>query len=133
MSKITNPKAIQAKSKSHVVTPQGGDVFTVESGASRNTYTVNVYEHGATCTCDWAKYRPASDTRSGCSHVVSVFNFIAEGAGRKVSAWSSVEDAKRQHRPTLDIGDGVTITARLKSAPILWVIQSETVREEVEV
>lgn len=133
MSKITNPKAIQAKSKSHVVTPHGGDVFTVESGASRKTYTVNVYEHGATCTCDWAKYRPASDTRSGCSHVVSVYNHIAETAGRKVSAWANAGDAKRQHRPSLNIGDGVTLTARLKPAPIVWVIEPAPVREEVEV
>jgi len=34
-------------------------------------------------------------------------------AGQKtVSAWSSQQDAERQRRPMLDLGQGVTITVR---------------------
>jgi hypothetical protein len=122
---IKNPKQIQSKSRSHTVTPQGNDVFTVASGTSGKEYTVNFFESGATCTCEWGAHRPSGDKRSGCSHVTAVLDFIAAESNRTVSVWASAEDAKRQHKPTLSIGDGVHITARLKPAPILWVIQRQ--------
>lgn len=122
-----NAKALQTKSRSHTVTQAGPDSFTVTSGNSGNSYTVTLHPvSGATCSCDWAKYRPASDPRSGCSHVVSVFNHIAEENGRKVSAWASPDDARRQHKPTVEIGDGLTLTARLDTRSILWSIGAET-------
>lgn len=111
--KITNAKSIQRKSKTHVVTPTGSDTFTVTSGNSGNTYNVHVSGHGATCNCTWASYRPRGDQRSGCSHVISVFNHIEAENGRKVSAWASREDAQRQHRPLANIGDGVVLTSRM--------------------
>lgn len=122
---IKNVKTIQKKSKGHTVTSTGPDAFSVTSGASGKAYTVNFFEHGATCTCEWGAHRPMIDRRSACSHVISVFDYIATEANRTVSAWSSVDDAKRQHKPILQIGDGVTITARLQPAPILWIIQSQ--------
>ncbi len=111
--KITNAKAVQRKSRNHNVSQISDTVYTVTSGASGNAYTVTLQPAGgATCTCEWSKYRPSGDKRSGCSHVVSVFNHITEQAGRKAMAWASEDEAKRQHRPAVNIGDGVTLTFR---------------------
>lgn len=130
---IKNPKAIQSKSRFHSVTLRGNDIFTVTSGTSGKEYTVNFFEGGATCTCEWGAHRPMVDRRSACSHVIKVLDHIAAESNRKVSVWSSVEDAKRQHKPTLNIGDGVTVTARLKPAPIIWVIQTQDQAHILEV
>jgi hypothetical protein len=32
--------------------------------------------------------------------------------GRRVSVWSNEQDAHRQHRPILSIGDGLLVTTR---------------------
>jgi hypothetical protein len=109
--KIKNAKKIQSKSRTHKITDVGGG-FRVESGASGKSYFVRMMGHGAICSCNWAKYRPAMDKRSGCSHVVSVYNHIQESQGRRASAWVSEGDAKRQHRPLREIGDGVWLTSR---------------------
>lgn len=116
MTTITNAKSIQKKSKTHLVTQTGPASYTVTSGASGNEYHVRVFEHGAVCDCKWAQYRPACDQRSGCSHVVACYNHLATQAGRKVSAWNSRKEAKKQHKPIAAIGDGVTLTARLTSS-----------------
>ncbi len=120
MPTIASPKAIQKKSRTHLVTPTGPNSYTVTSGASGNTYNVHVTPStgsgrgpsGGTCSCKWAQYRPTGDHRSGCSHVVAVFDYIAQNDNRTVSAWSSREQAQRQHRPNFSIGDGVTLTLR---------------------
>lgn len=116
MPTIKNPKAIQSKSRTHQVARRSDGVYDVTSGASGQTYTVCLLPHGgAACTCDWSKYRPASNQgQSGCSHVVAVFDHLAAEAGRSASAWGSPEQAARQHRPAFDIGDGVILTTRRK-------------------
>lgn len=114
---MRNAKQLQKKSKSHEVTQLTSTTYAVKSGSSSKVYTVTLQNHGASCTCDWAKYRKAGQP-SACSHTISVYNHIAEWTGRKVSAWSSEEDAKRQKRQRLDIGDGITLTTR-KAEPIL--------------
>lgn len=38
---------------------------------------------------------------------------IEEAKGRRTSAWGNTDQAKRQHRPILDIGDGAVLTSRL--------------------
>lgn len=112
MTTIKNVKTIQKKSRSHTVTPTGPSTFAVTSGASGNQYRVHINGSSGSCSCEWAKYRPAGDGRCGCSHVVAVFDYLATEAGRKVSAWNSQEEAQRQHRPRFSIGDGVILTSR---------------------
>ncbi len=115
MSKISNPKEIQKKSRTHEVTPLDGDVFRVKSGSSNSEYLVRLLpdQNGAVCDCKWGQYRKYSDHyRSGCSHVQTVYAHLEDHRGRSVSAWSTKEDAKRQHRPVINIGDGVILTAR---------------------
>lgn len=109
---ITNAKTVQAKSRTHTVEQIGAGQFLVTSGNTGSTYTVELLDQGAACTCDWAKYRPAGNKESGCSHVVAVYNHIAQTTGARVSAWTNEDEARRQHRPTLNIGDGVTLTWR---------------------
>lgn len=116
---MRNAKQIQAKSKTHQITQITATSYQVKSGSSSKVYTVTLQNQGATCTCDWAKYRKVGQP-SGCSHTVSVYAHVAEWTGRKVSAWSSEEDAKRQHRPTLEIGDGLTLTTRKTAILINW-------------
>jgi len=62
---IKNAKMIQQKSRTHRVDQVGPQAYNVTSGASGSTYRVTVANHGATCTCDWGKYRPRGDGRSG--------------------------------------------------------------------
>ena len=107
-----NAKFIQTKSRNHEVVQTGQQTYTVTSGTSGNVYTVFVGpDNIAHCACTWGQYRK-SGAGSGCSHVVAVQEFIAEGQGRKVSAWASAEDVKRQHRPAYSIGDGIILTTR---------------------
>ena len=109
---IKNAKAINKKSKSHTVTPIDGG-YLVTSGTSGEQYRVTlVPAGGAVCNCEWGRYRKWSDPRSACSHVQAVMAYEQAQGGRKVSAWGSETDAKRQHRPMLHIGDGVFLTAR---------------------
>ena len=112
MPTIANPKAIQKKSKSHRVTRTGHSSFDVLSGNSGETYHVSSDGHSGTCSCRWASYRPVGDSRSACSHVLAVLNFISEQNNRKVSAWSNEPQASKQHRPMAYVGDGVFVTSR---------------------
>lgn len=104
-------KVIQFKAKAHQVTQVAPDRFTVESGASGNVYNVSITPVGPRCSCDWGKFRRAGEP-CGCSHVVSVLNHLAQQDGRKVSAWADEESAARQHRPVIQLGDGLTLTTR---------------------
>lgn len=116
-AKITNAKQVQSKSRSHEVKQVAGNTYQVTSGHSGDTYKVQIFsDMSGTCTCKWGQYRKHSNCyRSGCSHVVAVFDWIEQGQGRTVSAWTSEDQAKRQHRPMVNIGDGVILTSRKAS------------------
>lgn len=111
---IVNYKTIQNKGKNlNQVIQVTGNSFNVESGTSHKIYRVERTGGGweaekFTCTCDWGKYH--SD--SGCSHVVSVREFLANLSGKTISVWGE-EDLERQHREkAVAGGDGTWITAR---------------------
>lgn len=107
---------LKKKSKAHQVKLSGEKTYTVTSGHTGNEYFVTLLENGAACTCDWAKYRPAENQgRCGCSHVLSVMAYIEAENGRTISAFETVEQATRQHRPVSDIGDGIILTTRKAS------------------
>lgn len=114
-TQITNPKTIHKKAKLHTVTPLDHDTFRVTSGASGQSYLVRLQAglEGGTCDCRWGQYRRYRDSyRSGCSHVQAVYRHLESQRNRAPSAWTSREDARRQHRPIFDIGDGVLLTSR---------------------
>lgn len=108
-------KRMMEKAREHTVTELSYDVFHVLSGESGKAYRVELYAdaEGATCTCDWGKYRKASDPRSACSHVLAVYDYMAREADHKLSAWDSELDAMAQDADRMAyIGDGVWVTSR---------------------
>lgn len=110
--KVTNVKEIQKKSRSYTVRQVGPNWFKVSGDESHRQYDVNLGLNGGTCTCQWGHHRPVNDRRSGCVHVIAAINYRARKHSRRVSVWASEEDARRQHRPTLKIGDGLILTSR---------------------
>ena len=110
---IVNAKRIQKKSRGHAVEQVGPNWFRVCDGESDGTYDVNLGVNGGTCTCAWGRHRPQADHRSGCSHVIAAMNYRALRHSRQVSVWTSDKAARRQHRPRLNIGDGLILTSRL--------------------
>lgn len=117
-NKITSPKTIQNKSRSHDVKQVAGNTFEVTSGASGETYKVQVFNNeSGTCTCKWGQYRKHVNCyRSGCSHVVAVFDYLESAAGRRVSCWTDEQQARKQHKPMIEIGDGMILTSRKVAA-----------------
>lgn len=110
---IKNAKEIQKRSQQLAVEQIGADVFSVASAdPAKSPYTVTISRHGGTCNCEWGGYRPKEDKRSGCKHVMAAISFISHSEGRKVSAWASEDQAAKQHRPMIQIGDGVILTTR---------------------
>jgi hypothetical protein len=109
---ITHPKQIQRKSRYYEVRRVGPNWYKVSIPASNREYDVNLGLNGGTCTCPWGRFRPAYDHRSGCSHVVAALAYRAQQQGRHISVWASEQDARRQHRPMVKIGDGLIVTSR---------------------
>jgi len=123
MTRIVNAKRVAKKGKTHDVSEVSPFTYRVVSGASRKAYTVKVQHNqntglveftGATCNCRWGQFRSNKDNgRSGCSHVQAVFAQIERGlTGKSTSAWATFDDAQRQNRHVLAIGDGVYLTTR---------------------
>ena len=110
---ITHAKLIQRKSRDHTVRQIGSNWYKVTSGETDRVYDVNLGLNGGTCTCEWGRQRPDDDRRSACSHVIAAINHRAARKGRSVSAWGTYKEARRQHRPTLPIGDGIVLTSRV--------------------
>ena len=114
---MRNAKALQAKTKTHNVTPLDHNTFEVVSGSSGSRYLVRLDPSisGGVCNCEWGKYRRGADFyRSGCSHVQAVYKHLENLAGRETSTWASEEDARRQHKPAVNIGDEIWMTSRSK-------------------
>lgn len=112
---MRSPKVLQAKSKTHQVIPLDHNTFNVKSGNSGNSYQVRLYPNieGGVCNCKWGEYRRYADFyRSGCSHVQAVYRHLEGLAGRNISTWNDMNQVAKQHRPVINIGDGVLLTTR---------------------
>jgi hypothetical protein len=113
-------KSLQEKARTHTVVlddPNYGR-YRVISGGSGREYMVNVFQvGGASCNCDWGTKRQDALVENkgsvACSHTIAVFEFIALGKGKRVSAWASAEEAERQHRSKVEMADGVILTERV--------------------
>lgn len=110
---ITNIQSTTKKAKTHQVRRSISGSWLVTSGSSGTTYRVRL-EPLASCTCDWAKYRP-QDQACGCSHVQAVVAFEAEIAGYSATIRSQAESTSHLHRKTEQIGDGIKVTLRKKA------------------
>jgi hypothetical protein len=112
---VKNVKTLQAKAKAHEVAQINHNTFAVTSAISGKTYAVRLIDpciNGATCTCEWGKYRPNRDRRSGCSHVQAVYESLENFNNRTTATWNTMTDAKRQHRPLIHLGNGAILTSR---------------------
>lgn len=105
---------MQDKSRMHEVTHlSGANSFRVISGTSGEVYVVTIIDEGeqAYCTCKWGQYRDPGEP-SACSHVIAVQNYISQQEGYKAYVWPAKDDALRQHRKIVDLGDGAYLTLR---------------------
>ncbi|GAB4437123.1 MAG: hypothetical protein Kow0031_18930 [Anaerolineae bacterium] len=110
--KITHAKNVQQKSRTHRVRQIRPNWYQVFDPATGQKYDVALGKNGGTCSCPWGQHRPARDHRSGCSHVIAAMAYRAARQGLRISVWNSRRAARRQHRPMLDIGDGLILTRR---------------------
>jgi hypothetical protein len=108
---MRNAKTIQTKSRTHQVNQISLDKFEVISGTSGSRYTVRIHPDGPRCSCDF-QIKRKSAAACACSHTLAVLNHIAGQDGRRVSAWGSQDDAKRQHRAAAGNFDGLHLTTR---------------------
>ena len=110
-------KSLTKKSKLHQVTPIGNGQFFVKSGSSGKDYIVRDHgEHNLSCACNWALYHKYD----ACSHVLAVESWLAQAENKTLSFWDTTADAKRQHRHTEKISEGLWSTSRnnnVSSAP----------------
>ena len=121
--KIRNHRALLEKARTHKVVWKNETTYSscylVASGNSGQRYEVVVKEKFglARCDCDWGRqggYRKLSEC--ACSHVLKVFAGREARKGRTIQTWNESEDAERQHRPVLEIGNGVWLTSRLATS-----------------
>ena len=114
--KIVNVKEIQSRKNQDEVSPTSSPhVFNVKSGVSGEVYHVTFLPDGtgAMCDCKWGQFRKWATPQSGCHHVLSAYEYVLQ---TNVAAWTDEAQAKKQHRKTVAIGDGVTLT--LRKAPL---------------
>lgn len=110
---IVHHKAVLVKSRTHYVLPDGRRylVKSGESSAEYRVYPARYSPTGFSCSCLWGTQGGWTYLdESGCSHVQAVVAF--ENPGRTLSSWPTLTDARRQHRPVTDIGNGVVLTSR---------------------
>lgn len=104
---------LKAKATTHQITEIDSKNWMVVSGSSGKVYAVRQVGNSYQCTCDWGT-AGGNRTRnqSGCSHSLAVAAHVAAESGRKVSAHDGAEAAKRQHRPTVYLGQELFVTSR---------------------
>ena len=110
---IRNPKTLQAKAKKCVVAQVSATEYKVQSPSGNEPYIVRHLGQGYACNCLWGQHTEEMNPASGCAHVIAVVGFEAAKVNRKVAAWVSEEDAKRQHNKYDYIGNNVYISTRL--------------------
>ena len=105
---IRKAKKLQAKGNTHEIFSHGTG-WKVISGESGKTYFIARQNNGVFfCTCDWHKWHAMGE----CSHVMAIRRFLAKDDGKLVSAWGSMDDARRQHHTISTINDGIVFTSR---------------------
>lgn len=109
---MRHAKSIQAKSKKCTVVPMGlaNKAFEVTSCTSGNVYRVYANPESGifSCGCEYGFHHPGS---SGCSHVVAVFEYIAQQKGESTSVFTP-DTVVAQHRRIVAKVDGICVTQR---------------------
>lgn len=105
---------IHAKSLTHTVIPLADRTFQIVSGSSHLVYIVTPIEgqKGAICNCGGGLNRNTDNSASGCSHVMSVYGYLARVLHPKgdTSAWITKDEAAGLHQAMVDLGNNITDT-----------------------
>ncbi len=115
--KPANLKQLQTRARKLIVRRVTRDTYAVSSGSQPNLQhivTVRMGDDGAIharCTCPWSHHGGF-----GCVHVMAVLHRKAERRQRRISFWSTREEAERQHKRILRLAgsrnDALFITSR---------------------
>lgn len=106
---MRNVKGLQTKSRTMQVIQVGANWYRVTNPQNGKTYDVNLGVNGGTCTCEYGQHRPATDTRSGCSHVIAA---IEHKTGRRVKVFDNLQAARKDKHTMLKIGDSLILSLR---------------------
>ena len=108
---MRHAKQLQAKSRQHLITRLSDSHYILTSGSSGHRYAVNPTT--LTCTCPYGQHRPASDKRSGCSHVVAVLSYIKEvEEERRLAVCGTEEEALKSKRALAGGFDNLILVSR---------------------
>jgi len=100
-------KTMQSKSTRCKVTETGIEGLYQVLSPSGNTYFSDLNSN--TCTCDWHLYHKGTS----CSHLMAAQTYAhQQESGRRMSFWTTEDDALRQHRPIAPMAD-VWATSRV--------------------
>jgi len=110
-NKIVNIPQVESKAKTHSVILMEDGSYQVQSGTTRNTYTV-VVDPVIRCNCKWGQYTK-SGIPTACSHSQAVVAEIASQSGYKAKARSEEAPLSSLKRKVLPHGNGVVFTLRL--------------------
>lgn len=122
MRNIVNVKDIQGRSKNVELIEDTPFHFTARdqksdksTGESHKVRYVPELE-GCLCDCQWNMYNNVGEyspsnaiVTSACKHAMAVMQHLTNGI---LSFWIDENDAKRQHRPIIDVGQNVIATVR---------------------
>ena len=107
-NKPVHLKRLQARSKRLIVRRVARDTYVCASKTRPSLQHVVTVEWRpdesihARCTCPWSVYGGF-----GCAHVMAVLRTIADRQNKRISFWSTHEEAERQHHRVLRLtGDG---------------------------
>lgn len=108
---MRNAKALQSKSKQHLITRLSPTSYRLTSGSSGNQYIIN--SDTLSCSCPYGQHRPTNDKRSGCSHVVAVLSYIKKMEEERTLTICATEEAALKSKRALAGGfDGLIILSR---------------------
>jgi hypothetical protein len=107
--------SLRDKAAKNIVRVVDDGLFKVVSATSGNEYTVRRLPDGAyACDCRYGDpYQTGRALgKSGCSHSLAVALFVAAEEGKRLAVHDGEDAAKRQHRPRVDLGNGLVVTFR---------------------
>lgn len=108
---MRHAKQLQKKSRQHFITRLSDTCYTLTSGSSGRKYVVNPVT--LRCSCPYGQHRPASDKRSGCSHMLAVLSYVKEmEEERRLSACATEEEALRGKRALAGGFDNLILVSR---------------------
>lgn len=112
-SEVHNLKELQNQSRKLKTVVVSANLVRVESGTDADiTYDVHVAWRAndridTRCDCPWSHYGG-----SICKHRMAALNALAAHKGKRLSFWTHRDEAERQRRKAMQVGDHLWLTVR---------------------